>query len=634
MTSLPAYTTLMPLPWLFIDFDSTFVTAESLELLGEIALADHADAQQKLASIRDLTNRAMCGQMPFAEALRRRFELIQPRPEHLEPLIAALSTRISPSFRKNAGFLRANAGRIYIMSSGFHEYIDPVVAEFGIAPDHVLANRLTTAPDGTLSFDPAQPLANDGGKVAVARQLHLPGPAFVIGDGVSDRELAASGLCERFYAYTENARRAEVLNGAEHVADSLDAVLEQLPSAAPAGGGRILLLEGIHAMARERLEAAGYEVELLRGSPAPRDLLPMLSDVTLLGIRSKTHVTEELLEHAPKLLGVGAFCIGTNQIDLEACTRKGIAVFNAPFSNTRSVAELALAEIILLTRNLPDKIRAMHAGHWRKSASGSHEVRGKSLGIIGYGKIGMQLSVLAEALGMQVCYFDLVERLALGNAVRCASLEELLATSDVVSIHVDGRPGNRNLFDAGTLAKMKRGAILVNLSRGHVIDLSALDQALEKGHLRGAALDVYPEEPSTSDSSFECVVAQRPNVILTPHIGGSTVEAQLDIAQYVSARLTAYMAAGISTGSVNLPELAPDRAAGAHRLAHLHENVPGTLAAIDRVLAERHINIAAQHLATNADVGYVLTDVEGELDEAALADLAAIPHTLRSRALS
>lgn len=621
----------MTLPWLLIDFDSTFVAAESLELLAEIALAGRPDRDERLAAVRDLTARAMAGRMPFGEALARRFELISPRREHLAPLVVALRERIAPSFRRHGAWLRAHAERIYIVSSGFHEYIEPVVAEFGIGAGHVLANRLIEAADGSLGFDPAGPLAADGGKVAAVRALALAGPAIAVGDGAGDRELAACGLCTRFYAYVETVRRPEVTAGAERIAEDFGAVLADLGIADAGRTQRALLLEGIHPAARARLEAAGYAVELVAGSPEPAALAEMLADVSVLGIRSKTQVNAELLEHTPALLTLGAFCIGTNQIDLTACTRHGICVFNAPFSNTRSVAELAIAEIILLFRNLPDKIRAMHAGRWEKSAAASHEVRGKTLGIVGYGKIGMQLSVLAEALGMQVGYFDLAERLALGNAVRCASLEELLATADVVSLHVDGRPGNRGLIDRAALARMKPGAILLNLSRGHVVDLDALDAALASGHLRGAALDVYPEEPAGRNAPFACALAQRPNVIMTPHIGGSTEEAQLDIGQYVSGRLVAYLAAGASAGSVNLPELSPERAADARRVAHLHENVPGMLAAIDRVLAERGLNILAQHLATNSAVGYVLTDVDGELDAEVLTRLAALPHTLRSR---
>ncbi|MGH8225455.1 MAG: phosphoglycerate dehydrogenase, partial [Gammaproteobacteria bacterium] len=359
-----------------------------------------------------------------------------------------------------------------------------------------------------------------------------------------------------------------------------------------------LLLEGIHPAAVERLDADGCATRREEGSPDPEALAAALADITLLGIRSKTQVNEALLALAPRLLALGAFCIGTNQIDLEACTRRGIAVFNAPFSNTRSVAELALAEIILLLRNLPGKMYAMHEGRWDKSATGSHEVRGKTLGIVGYGKIGMQLSVLAEALGMRVLYFDLAERLAIGNAVRVASLDALLASADVISLHVDGRAGNRGLMDAAAIARIKPGAILLNLSRGYVVDTVALAAALAAGHLGGAALDVYPEEPASKRGAFPTPLASAENIILTPHIGGSTEEAQLDIAQYVAARLTDYIASGATIGSVNLPELAAPRPPGTHRITHLHENVPGRLAAIDQVLAEHGLNIAGQHLGT------------------------------------
>lgn len=397
---------------------------------------------------------------------------------------------------------------------------------------------------------------------------------------------------------------------------------------------KALLLEGIHPVAKENLEKNGFEVELLPHSLAGDELIDHLQDVSIVGIRSKTHITPEVLAHASALDAVGAFCIGTNQIDLNACTRRGVSVFNAPFSNTRSVAELALAEITLLLRNLPDKMRAMHAGRWLKSAAHSHEVRGKSLGIVGYGKIGMQLSILAEGLGMRVFYYDRVQKLALGNAISVKSLETLLARCDVVTVHVDGRPDNRNLIDAAALARMKHGSILMNLSRGPVVDLDALAGALDSGQLRGAAIDVYPEEPAGKDAPFPCVLAGKPNVILTPHIGGSTEEAQLDIAEYVSARLSAYTMQGTSTGSVNLPELAPERGVGRNRLSHLHENVPGMLAAINQILAECNLNVTAQHLATQGPVGYVLTDIDGRLDAAPLEKLTGLPHSLRCRQLA
>lgn len=619
----------MNLPWLIIDFDSTFVAAESLELLGEISLAGHPDRSRRLAEIRELTDRAMAGRMPFAEALARRLALVAARAEHIGKLVAVLRQRVSPSFRRNARFLRAHAERLYVVSSGFHEYIDPVVAEFGITSGQVLANRFVTRPDGTLGVDSANPLAADGGKVEAVRRLRLAGAAVAVGDGVSDRELADSRVCERFYAYVETVRRPEAFPGASSIVEDFDAVLNELGLSGRAK--RALLLENIHSTARDALAASDLEVEIRRDSPDRKTLGTMLDNVAFLGIRSKTQITGELLDRAPHLLAIGAYCIGVNQIDLEACTQRGIAVFNAPFSNTRSVAELALAEVILLFRNLPDKIREMHSGRWRKSAAGSHEVRGKTLGIIGYGKIGVQLSVLAEAAGMQVCYFDLKHRLALGNATRCSSLDELLGRADVISVHVDGRAGNRNLIGEAALARMQPGAIILNLSRGHVVDIEALDQALADGRVGGAALDVFPEEPASGDAPFACPLARRPNVILTPHIGGSTEEAQLDIAKYVSGRFVSYLCTGASTGSVNVPELASEQRPGTLRIAHLHENVPGMLAAIDRILAERSLNIAAQHLATTGKVGYALTDIEGLLDEATVEALGRIPHTLRSR---
>ncbi len=391
---------------------------------------------------------------------------------------------------------------------------------------------------------------------------------------------------------------------------------------------RALLLENIDPVAVDLLGSAGYEVESVRGALDEADLIAALDGVTVLGIRSKTQVTAEVLRSSPGLSAVGAFCIGTNQIDLRAAAGAGVAVFNAPFSNTRSVVEMALAEIIILARRLVDRDRALHSGTWDKSAAGSHEIRGRTLGIVGYGNIGSQLSVLAEALGMRVVYYDLEDKLALGNAERCDSLDELLQRAEAVTLHVDGRGGNAGLFGAEQFARMRPRSLFLNLSRGFVVDHEALRDNILSGHIAGAAVDVFPEEPREQGDPFDSVLRGLPNVVLTPHVGGSTQEAQHDIGRFVAGKLVDYSRAGTTTLSVNLPTVVLYGESAA-RFALLHRNVPGVLARVDALVGEHGLNVDGQVLATRGDLGYVITDVNAELPPGLLEALRALPESVR-----
>ena len=405
-----------------------------------------------------------------------------------------------------------------------------------------------------------------------------------------------------------------------------------LGSLARVSSPRALLLENVHHDAAWTLKDAGFDVERLDRALTEDELVARLPGVALLGVRSNTTVTAAALSAAPDLLALGAFCIGTNQIDLAAAAERGVAVFNAPFSNTRSVVELALSEIIALTRRLTEKDRDMHAGRWDKSAVGSHEVRGRRLGIVGYGNIGSQLSVLAEALGMSVLFFDTDDKLALGNARRCGTLDELLAESDVVSLHVDGRVSNSSFFGEEQFARMRAGSIFLNLSRGFVVDHLALRSHIESGHISGAAVDVFPVEPKTPGEEFVSELRGLANVILTPHVGGSTEEAQQDIGHFVAGKLRDYSREGNTSLSVNLPPVALPRSGGP-RLLHLHVNTPGVLATVTSILAEHDVNIEGQLLSTRGQLGYVVTDV-GATDLSDLEGaLRAMPETVRLRVL-
>ena len=396
---------------------------------------------------------------------------------------------------------------------------------------------------------------------------------------------------------------------------------------------KALLVENIHPDASARLAKEGYEVSTLPRALGEDELIDALDGVSLLGIRSGTEVTARVLDAATDLVAIGAFCIGVNQIDLAAASRRGIAVFNAPFSNTRSVVELALAEIIAMARRLPEKNAQMHSGLWDKSAAGAHEVRGRRLGIVGYGNIGTQLSVLAENLGMSVYFYDVADKLALGNARRCSTLTELLESVETVTLHVDGRPGNHGFFGEAEFAAMRPRSLFLNLSRGFVVDHAALRRNIESGHLAGASIDVYPQEPKGRGDEFVSELRGLPNVILTPHIGGSTLEAQQDIGEFVAGKLADYMASGATSLSVNLPEIALGATSGAHRLVHLHQNVPGVLAAINGVLAQHGVNVEGQLLRTRDELGYVLTDIGSEYSKGVLDELQAMPVTISLRTL-
>jgi D-3-phosphoglycerate dehydrogenase len=398
---------------------------------------------------------------------------------------------------------------------------------------------------------------------------------------------------------------------------------------------KTLLLENIHANAADILTNGGMHVESAKSALDDDSLIAKLDGVSVLGIRSRTQISVRVLEHAKDLLAVGAYCIGTNQIDLQAASLHGVAVFNAPYSNTRSVAELVIAEIVLLIRRLYDKIAKAHLGVWDKSAENAREVRGKKLGIIGFGNIGSQVSTLAEAMGMDVYYYDVVDKLRIGNATRVATLKELFAIADVITIHVDGNPANANLIDDKEFAGMKDGVILLNLSRGHVVNIDALTRYLKSGRVGGAAVDVFPTEPTAGKDPFSSPLQGLPNVILTPHIGGSTEEAQENIAHFVSSKLIEYVRTGSTYTSVNFPRISLPNADGSqsHRLLHVHHNVPGVLSHINGIFAKNNVNVLSQYLRTNEQIGYAIADVDKEYKDSLLDDLAKVEHTIKVRIL-
>jgi len=621
-----------------IDFDSTFTQVEALDVLGEISLAQDPDKKKNLDEVEALTDKGMKGEMSFRESLVERLRLLKANKSHLPDLVSNLSDRVSSSFVRNREFFNDHHENIYIVSNGFKEFIVPIVEPYGIKPENVFANTFEfDENDNIVGFDKDNVLSSNNGKVEQLKRLKLKGDVYVIGDGYTDYEIKAAGLANKFYAFTENVERANILEKADHITPSLDEFLfvHNMNKAIsyPKNRINVLLLENVHQDAVDIMKKEGYNVTVHPGAMDEDELCEKIKDVSVIGIRSKTHLTEKVLENANRLIAVGAFCIGTNQIDLQACLKKGVAVFNAPYSNTRSVVELAIGEIILLMRNLPDKIRLMHEGKWEKSANNSFETRGKKLGIIGYGNIGAQLSVVAESVGFDVYYYDVEEKLPMGNVTKCNSLKELLETVDIVTLHVDGRNENKDIIGEKEFGYMRDNVIFLNLSRGHVVDIKALKKNIESGKIIGAGIDVYPQEPKTNNEEFISELRNLPNVILTPHIGGSTLEAQENIGNFVPGKIIEYINTGSTTNSVNFPNLQLPVLHNAHRLIHIHENRPGILAEINRILAGHDINIEGQYLKTNETIGYVITDIDKQYDKKVIKDLKGLKGTIRFRVL-
>ncbi|MCI0448538.1 MAG: phosphoglycerate dehydrogenase [Chlorobi bacterium] len=624
--------------YFIIDFDSTFIKVEALEELAEISLKKDKGKETKIAKVRELTLGAMNGEVSFTKSLKERIRLLNANKSHLVALSRKLNSKISRSIISNKKFFKDFSKNIIIISGGFKEYILPVVSKFHISEKQVYANTFTFDKKGNVTgFDSANLLAKKNGKAKLIKKLNLNGELIAIGDGHTDYELKKSGLVHKFYAFTENVEREVVAQKADYVTPSFDEFLyvSKLPMSIsyPKNRIKVLLLENIHKDAVSLFINEGYRTETVSKSLSERELAERIKDISILGIRSKTHITQNVLKEAKKLLAIGAFCIGTNQIDLDGCSNRGVIVFNAPFSNTRSVVELVIGEIIMLMRGIFDKSSKLHKGVWNKSSANSFEVRGKKLGIVGYGKIGSQLSVLAEDMGMEVYYYDILEKLALGNAKKCSSLKELIKKADIITVHIDGNEQNHNLIGEGEFKLMKEGVVFLNLSRGFVVDIKSLVNNIKSGKIRGAAIDVFPHEPESNDEKFISELQSLPNVILTPHIGGSTNEAQKDIAGFVPSKVIDFINSGNSYYSVNFPNIQLPSFEKAHRLIHIHHNVPGVLANINSIFAKHNINIIGQYLKTNELIGYVITDISKKYNPELISELKKVAHTIKFRIL-
>jgi len=624
--------------YFIIDFDSTFVKTETLDELAYIVLKNHPRKNEIYNQIKKITNLGMEGKLSFEKSLEKRIKLIKGTKEDIDAVIRLFKRTITQSIKRNKQFFKQYQDNIYIVSGGFKEIIYPIVKPFYIAKKHILANSFVfDKKNNIVGYDRANPLTQENGKYKAVQSLHLKGAIYIIGDGYSDYQIKKLGGAKYFFAFTENVKRQPVIEKADFVVQNIDEFLyiNKLPTSLsyPKNRIKVLLLENINQVTVKVFEKEGYAVEYHEKALNYGELSEKIKNISILGIRSRTMINKDLIEKSKYLITLGAFCIGTNQIDLTTASQKGIAVFNAPYSNTRSVVELMIGEMIILTRGIFEKSNLLHQGIWNKSSLNSHEIRGKTLGIIGYGNIGSQLSVIAESLGMRVLFYDVLEKLALGNAKKCSSLKEILTKSDIVSVHVDGNSNNQNLIGEKEFGLMKQGVIFLNASRGSIVDLKALAKYILNKKIGGAAIDVFPNEPKNKGDQLKSVLQGLPNIIMTPHIGGSTEEAQRNIGEFVSYKIIDYINTGNTMLSVNFPNIQTSTLHNLHRLLHVHKNVPGILAQINGILAKNNINIEGQYLKTNEEIGYVVTDVNRKYDRQVLQELKQIKNTIRFRVL-
>jgi len=624
--------------YFIIDFDSTFVNSEGLEELARIALKNNPKKNEIYEKIKSITNLGLEGKLSFGKSLSQRLKLFKGTKKDVQTVAHLFKRNITNSIKHNKHFFKTYRDSIYIVSGGFKEFIIPVMKAFQIPNINIFANTFIFDRTGNIvGYDRKNPLAQDNGKYNAVRLLDLKGEIYIIGDGYNDYQIKQLGAAKYFIAFTENVMRKSVIKEADQIAPNFDEFLYANKFDAsvsyPKNRIKVLLLENINQEAVKLFEKEGYPVEYYEKTLPYNELMEKVKNISILGIRSRTKINEELLKKAIRLVSLGAFCIGTNQVDLSATSQKGISVFNAPYSNTRSVVELMIGEIIVLMRNIIDKNQLLHQGIGNKSTINSHEIRGKTLGIIGYGNIGSQLSVLAESLGMQILFYDKADKLALGNAKKCLSLKEVFKNSDIISVHVDGNPENKNLISGKEFKIMKDGVIFLNASRGFVVDIQALSKYTREGKIGGVAVDVFPNEPKNKGDRFISELQNLPNVILTPHIGGSTEEAQKNIGEFVSHKIIDYINTGNTMLSVNFPNVQLPALHNSHRLLHIHKNVPGILAQINNILAKNNINIEGQYLKTNEEIGYVITDINKRHNHSFLVELKNIRDTIHSRIL-
>ncbi|HSW48422.1 MAG TPA: phosphoglycerate dehydrogenase [Candidatus Saccharimonadales bacterium] len=619
-----------------IDFDSTLVTIETLDELAKIALAEDQNKERIIKQINEITKNGMDGKIDFPTSLEKRIALFKPNRNDIKQLIQILNDSITTSVIRNKEFFKNNKNNIYIITGGFIEYVLPIISELGIDKSHVLANSFMFDNKGqVIGYDKKNPLANIGGKTKAVENLKLKGDIIVIGDGYTDYEIKKNGAAKKFFAFTENINRPSVAELADDVMFNFDELLflydSDQKTIEQETGPLALILGQPHEKIISQFEQEGFRVVVEDKVLTKYALSKLIKEATVLIVDSLTQINTDILDGADKLLAIGRFGQTTTKINQAACTKKGIAVFNAPFTNIRSVAELAIGEIIMLSRNVIKKNTQLKKGIWDRAHSQSHEIKGKKLGIIGYGAVGTQLSLLAESLGMQVYFYDKKERATLGNATKCDSLEALLRISDVVSLHADASQINDYPLTLREFLLMKQGVLFINLSPGYVIPEKLLAQQLKNKKLAGLATDVFSKEPKNTKDKFTSPLQKFENVILTPHIGSNTSEAMEASGNFVVQKILNFVGNGTTIGCINLPELSLPDNPHTNRFLHIHKNIQGVLADINRIMRENQANIEGQYLKTNEEIGYVITDVTTQKAAVIMKELEKIPGTIRVR---
>ncbi|MBN1349697.1 phosphoglycerate dehydrogenase [candidate division KSB1 bacterium] len=636
------------------DFDSTMLTREVIDILIETALDKFSaeERQFRQDSLRSLNRRAEAGEISRGHKMNQQLLIAKTTRDDIKKATARLLQFLNASVKTTIRALMDQQKQIFVFSRGFDELILPVTDSLSLTRRNIFMNQLFYDDTGNVAgVDESNPLFLLNGKVYLAEHLQsegrLIGTTAVVGNSVADISIRKSNIADYFIYYSANLQQEAVRREADYFTDSFQQILTLIctqPELAQKKPGknksrasaqsqayRIALLENIHESAYRKLEESQFHVTNFRDSAEGKTLYTRAAASQIIGIRSKTRITATDLGHLRDLTAIGCFCIGTDQVDLAAAAEKGIPVFNAPYANTRSVAELVVGEAVMLMRHAFEKSMAMHQAKWVKGAEGCQEVRGKIIGIIGYGHIGSQVSILCENLGMRVIFYDIIDKLPLGNAKPVESLDELLRLADIVTLHVPDTPETQNMIAAAQFEQMKMGSILINTSRGQVVDLDALAHALRTGKCAGAAIDVFPREPGSGNAPFQSVLQNLPNVILTPHIGGSTEEAQAAIAQDVSNKIEKFLKTGTTLGAVNFPEAELAMTADSDRILHIHKNVPGVVAKINDTLSKHNIHIIAQILKTRGNIGYLIVDIRNDTYSQAAELLSHITETIKVR---
>lgn len=634
---------------ILFDFDCCFLQQEAIEFLIELGLRkfDVTEQQFRLESLRSLAARTEAHEVSRGQKMNQQLQISKINQEDIKRASSLMDTQLLPEAQLVINYLKDNNRQIIIFSRGFEELVFPITDMLGIPRRNVFTNRLLFDTANEIpEIDESNPLFLQSGKGYLAEYLknegRLLGPTAVIGDSRADLSIRKSGIAN-YFIYFQNLKIDEItLSEADFVIQQLDQILplvtspffiNQKKSSLPAEKApkkyHTVLVENIHHIAAMKLKDANFSIQSYKHAPDIDELELLTSNCHVLGIRSKTQLQAEILAKMQNLFVIGCFCIGTDQVDLEAAAQQGIPVFNAPYANTRSVAELVAGMAIILMRDVLDKNNAAHQGQWLKKTTHARELRGKTVGIIGYGHIGSQVSILLEDLGLKVIYYDILDKLPLGNAKRVPSLEMLLADADIVTLHVPDTPETRGMMNETTINKMKSGSILINTSRGKVVDLDALKSALVSGHLIGAAIDVFPDEPSSNQQAFICELQNLPNVLLTPHIGGSTMEAQERIADEVSTKLINFLKTGATVGAVNFPEVDLPLTVDSYRILHIHRNQPQVLAKIHNIFSQYQVNVTAELLKTRDSIGYLIVDIHQDSPAPVTELLSRLTETIR-----